>query len=153
MSRAVITSAIIGAMVFGGFNAVTWGHDDDKSKGHGRIRVHLVGVNEVPAISSPASGRFEARIKESAGAIEYELRYSGLETAVQQAHIHFGQRHTNGGISVFLCTNLGNGPVGTQACPQSGTVTGTIMAADVIGPTGQGIEAASFEELDRKSVV
>ena len=23
----------------------------------------------------------------------------------------------NGGISFFLCSNLGNGPAGTQACP------------------------------------
>ena len=35
----------------------------------------------------------------------------------------------NGGISVFLCTNLGNGPAGTQACPQEGTVTGTFTAS------------------------
>jgi hypothetical protein len=24
---------------------------------------------------------------------------------------------TNGGIAVFLCANLGNGPAGTQLCP------------------------------------
>jgi hypothetical protein len=52
-----------------------------------------------------------------------------------------------GGVSVFLCTNLGNGPMGTQACPANGTVTGTITAADVIGPVGQGITAGEFAEL------
>ena len=38
----------------------------------------------------------------------------------------------NGGITVFLCSNLGNGPAGTQACPPApATIEGTIRAADV----------------------
>lgn len=86
-------------------------------------------------------------IDEDTGLITYRLAYDGL-VAVQQAHIHFGQRHTNGGISVFLCTNLGNGPAGTQACPETaGQVSGEIMAADVIGPAAQGIAAGEFAEL------
>jgi hypothetical protein len=49
---------------------------------------------------------------------------------------------------VFLCTNLGNGPAGTQACPASpATISGVITAADVIGPTAQGIEAGALDEL------
>jgi len=48
---------------------------------------------------------------------------------------------------VFLCSNLGNGPAGTQACPPSGTITGTITPANVIGPTGQGISAGEFDEV------
>ncbi|MFD1827627.1 MULTISPECIES: hypothetical protein [Mumia] len=44
---------------------------------------------------------------------------------------------------MFLCTNLGNGPAGTQTCPQEGTVTGTIVAADVVGPASQGIAPVS----------
>jgi len=58
--------------------------------------------------------------------------------AVTQAHIHFGKRHVAGGIIVFLCTNLGNGPAGTPACPDSaGTVTGSITAASIIGPAAR----------------
>jgi CHRD domain len=38
----------------------------------------------------------------------------------------------NGGITVFLCTNLGNGPAGIQPCPAPpATISGTIVAADV----------------------
>ena len=49
---------------------------------------------------------------------------------------------------MFLCTNLGNGPAGTQACPPApATVSGTIRPADVIGPAGQGITAGEFDEL------
>jgi hypothetical protein len=80
-------------------------------------------------------------------AFRYRLSYRDLSTAVQQAHIHFGQRNVAGGISVFLCSNLGNGPAGTPACPQSGTVTGTITAADVIGPVAQGISPGEFDEV------
>jgi hypothetical protein len=50
---------------------------------------------------------------------------------------------------VFLCSNLGNGPAGTASCPgtTSGEVTGTITAAQVIGPVPQGITAGEFDEL------
>ena len=65
-----------------------------------------------------------------------------------QSHIHFGARATTGGISVFLCTNLGNGPAGTPACPiPEGTVSGTLDADDVVGPAGQGIAPGEFAEL------
>jgi hypothetical protein len=56
----------------------------------------------------------------------------------------------NGGISIFLCTNLGNGPAGTQACPTApATISGTVMAADVIGPAGQGIAPGELDEVIR----
>ncbi len=65
-----------------------------------------------------------------------------------QAHIHIGGAAQSGGISVFLCTNLGNGPAGTQLCPAApATISGTIRPADVIGPVGQGITAGQFDEL------
>ena len=107
----------------------------------------LVGYQENPDISSGATGSFEVTIDDTAQALAYQLSYSGLEGTVQQAHIHFGKRAVNGGISVFLCTNLGNGPAGTPACPQSGTVSRTVGAADVVGPAGQGISAGEFNEL------
>ncbi len=41
-------------------------------------------------------------------------------------------------------------PAGTQACPPSpATVTGTLTAANVVGPAGQGIAAGEFAELIR----
>jgi hypothetical protein len=108
----------------------------------------LESYQEVPALSSAAGGTFDAKLNAAGDAIEYELQYEDLESDVTQAHIHFGQKSVNGGIVVFLCSNLGNGPAGTQACPlRSGVVTGTIVAANVIGPTGQGIAAGQFEEF------
>jgi CHRD domain len=110
-------------------------------------RGKLIGYQEVPSVSSRGSGEFEAKIVDNSR-IEYKLSYRDLEAAVLQSHIHFGQRSVNGGISVFLCSNLGNGPAGTQACPAPpATITGTLVPANVIGPTAQGIAPGEFDEL------
>ena len=117
-----------------------------------RLGTNLTGFEEAApaAISTVATGQFDATINQAESAIDYVLSYADLEAPVTQAHIHFGRRGTDGGISVFLCTNLGNGPAGTQPCPASpATVTGTITATDVIGPTAQGIGPGEFAELIR----
>jgi hypothetical protein len=119
-----------------------------RADGPPEMRAQLSGYNEVPAVSTKASGHFRMRIDRQDATITWELRYEGIETAVQQAHIHFGQHSVNGGISVFLCSNLGNGPAGTQACPAGqATLTGTITADLVVGPNGQGLAPTQFDEL------
>jgi hypothetical protein len=112
-------------------------------------REHLTGYEETPmSLSTPANGEFMLHINRSTQELEYRLSYRGFETPVLQSHIHFGARATTGGISVFLCTNLGNGSAKTPACPvEEGTVTGTLGPADVVGPAGQGISPGEFEEL------
>lgn len=113
------------------------------------VVVKLRSYSEVPAVSSVATGHFKAFIDERAGTIAYELSYGGLEGDVRQAHIHVGQAGVNGGISVYLCqTTFNPDPTGlAPTCPQSGTVTGTLGAANVIGPAGQGVAAAELAEL------
>ena len=95
------------------------------------------------------SGHFRAFIDETAGTINYELSYGGLSSEVRQGHIHFGQAHTNGMISVFLCQTATNtDPAGlAPTCPQEGTVTGVIRAANVIGPAVQGIAPTELAEV------
>ena len=116
-----------------------------------RIREFLSGFQEVPAVSTEAEGEFQARISADETQIDYELSYSSLEGSVIQAHIHFGQKDVNGGISVWLCGNPSTTvapPAGTQACPPSpATITGTLTAANVVGPATQGIAAGEFAEL------
>ena len=108
----------------------------------------LNGYEENPDISTVATGSFKVTIDDSAQTLTYELSYSGLEGTVTQSHIHFGKRAVNGGISVFLCgTAASPGPAGTPTCPADGTVSRTVIGADIIGPTAQGIEPASFAEL------
>ncbi|MCI0687622.1 MAG: CHRD domain-containing protein [Sporichthyaceae bacterium] len=111
--------------------------------------VTLSGYEEDPAVlSTTGNGHFQIHLDEAAQEISYELGYASLEGSVLQAHIHIGGRAQSGGISVFLCTNLGNGPAGTQLCPVApATISGTIRPADVIGPAGQGISAGQFGEL------
>ena len=123
------------------------GADGDNST----IRERLSGYQEDPmTFSTTGTGEFVAHVDRASQRIEYELSYSSLEGNVLQAHIHLGQRAQSGGISVFLCTNLGNGPAGTQLCPAApATVSGVIVPADVIGPAGQGITAGQFGELAR----
>ncbi len=113
------------------------------------VHANLRGFEETPqTLSTAASGEFHAKILKNS-AIEYELSFFDLEGTVTQAHIHFGRRGLSGGISVWLCGTASNpGPAGTPACPTpGGTVTGTVTAANVIGPAGQGIAAGQLAEI------
>jgi hypothetical protein len=119
------------------------------------LRTNLVSFNEVPAVSSPAKGQFYAVVNPEGTAFTYWLSYSGMTANVSQAHIHFGNHHTNGAISVWLCQTAGTpAPAGVAAqtpmCEARATttpITATIDASDVIGPAGQGIAAGEFAEL------
>jgi hypothetical protein len=125
---------------------------DDQDEGAEKVKARLSGFQEVPTLSSTGTATFRAKIADDEKSFDWVLTYSGL-TDVAQAHIHFGARAINGGIVIFLCTNLGNAPPGTtsgtQACPSSaGTVRGTATPADV-GPGGapQGIPAGDFAKV------
>jgi len=143
-------AVILGIAAFAAIPALA--HD-----GGNRFGGNLSGYQETPStLSTPGSGRFDLHIDEDSGEVHWQLSYGQLESAVQQAHIHLGARALTGGISVFLCTNLGNAPAApaqpTQACPQpapgeSVTISGTFTAADVIGPAGQGLAPGEFAEL------
>jgi hypothetical protein len=114
------------------------------------VSTRLVSYQEVPAISSTASGQFRAFIDDQAGTINYKLSYQGLTGDVRQSHIHFGQHSVNGAISVFLCQTATNvDPTGlAPQCPQSGTVSGLLQSANMAaGTTAQGIAPGEFAEL------
>ena len=122
----------------------------DASAAGPHVRAQLDGFEEVPAVSTTGHGTFRATLSRDGASIEYELTYAGLEGEVAQSHLHLGQRGVNGGISIFLCSNLGNGPEGTQACPTApATISGTLIAADVIGPAAQGIGPGELDEVIR----
>lgn len=140
---ATVVAGLVVAVSLGAFAS-----GGDRSGSFNRISERLSGYEEVPlALSTPGNGRFDARIDTMAEEIRWTLRYAGTETAVTQAHIHFGSPSQAGGISVFLCTNLGNGPAGTQACPAAGTISGTITAEDVLGPAAQSLTPGDFDAL------
>lgn len=130
---------------------------DDHNRHDNRVFAELKPTEEVPALSSPARGRFKATVDVENQTISYELSYEGLQAPALQAHIHIGQRRVNGGISVFLCGNPPAVPAPAvpqpPACPPApATVTGVLTAANIIGPVAQGIEPTSgavneFDEL------
>src|SRR5262245_48843491 len=146
-------------------------HDDRDDRD--TFRARLSGYNEVQfvttvtggvvtaaalrgGVSTGASGTFRATIHDSSQSIDYTLIYQGLEGNVTQAHIHFGQPRTVGGIVVWLCqTAAVPAPpavaAATPTCPgpHDGTVVGTILPAQVLAATGQGISAGEFGELVR----
>jgi len=125
------------------------------AQGFKQISEILTGYEEVPAVSTAGNGTFNATISKDGSRIDWVLSYADTESTVQQAHIHLGQKDVNGGISVFLCTNLNNGPTGIQGCPPApATISGTIFAADVspnipatAAARGQGLNTGEIDEL------
>jgi len=153
MRRAVLALFLL-AVVTGTLQARPRPESIQQNTLEGRVilSAELRGAEEPPSVSTLGNGIFMAQLNNDGTALEYELRYSDLQGSVLQAHIHLGQKGVNGGIAAFLCTNLGNGPAGTPTCPgpNSGMVTGSISATQIIGPSGQGLTAGEFEEFLRR---
>lgn len=114
------------------------------------FRASLRGFEEVPAISTTGSGSFSAELAADGQSLAWTLEYADLEGnatgTVTGAHIHLGQRGVAGGVAVHFCGGGG----GTAACPAPpATLTGTISAASVVGPVGQGLDAGELDSLLR----
>ena len=109
-----------------------------------RFRAELVGTEETPAIFTAGSGVFTARVVNDDTRIEFTLSYENLTAAPLVAHVHFGQRGVAGGVSFFFCGGGGKPP-----CPasNSGTITGSVVAADVLGPVAQGIQPGDLAAI------
>ena len=142
MKKLAITTALLAAFAASSTSAEE------------KLRAKLIGYQEVPSVSTPASGEFNARLSRDEQSIDYVLSYSGLVGTVQQSHIHFGQRGVNGSVVIWLCqTATTPAPAAvaliTPTCPQSGTVTGEIRAANVVtaGTASQQISAGELAEV------
>jgi hypothetical protein len=100
----------------------------------------LSGANEVPPINTAGTGDFE--MKNQQGMITFSLNFSDLSSTLTVAHLHFAPTKVAGGVMIFLC-----GGGGQPDCPAvtQGTITGTITAANVTGPTTQGIDAGDLD--------
>src|SRR5262245_60572800 len=160
-SGFVLVLAFVGALMLMivAVGAANHGKGKGKSWGKRSLSAKLTGYEETPAtLSTPARGKIRLKIRNSTS-IEYKLSYSDL-AAPTQAHIHFGARALSGGISAWLCDSATNPaptpPAGTTddvpVCTPAPTgtkvtLTGTITAGDIIGPTGQGIAAGELSEL------
>ena len=91
-----------------------------------RFEARLSGANEVPAVTTTASGTFTATLDETAGTVAWTLSVPTITNATA-AHIHAGAAGANGGIVVPLFAAPTGAPVGTI------NVSGTARAADLSG--------------------
>ena len=148
--RLMVAAAVVGVT---GFAAAATAGDQKRD-----FATDLNGFEEVPSVSTTGGGQVDAAVNRSGDTLHYKLHYRNLEGNVLQSHIHFGEEHTNGGIVVFLCTNLGNGPAGRTVppCPPPpAEVEGVLTADDVStaaasGPARtQGIAEREFAEFVR----
>ena len=100
----------------------------------------LSGANEVPPINTAGTGNFEMTNQQ--GMITFSLTFSGLSSSLTVAHLHFAPSKVAGGVMIFLC-----GGGGQPDCPAAteGTITGTITAVNVTGPTTQGIDVGDLD--------
>jgi hypothetical protein len=146
MRRFMLTGAILGAVI----TAVSTAYANDeefRAKFSGFKEVGALN-NESGAILSAGQATLKLKLDKQLQSLAFTLTYSGLGAPVTQSHIHFGKVHVPGGVIVFLCSNLGNGPAGTQPCPgNGGTVTGTITPASVVGPAAQNLVPGNFNGL------
>jgi CHRD domain len=100
------------------------------------VRTNITGFQEVPPKLTNGHGTLTLHLK--ADSIDYSLTYSDLTGPAAAAHIHFAQKGVNGGVVAFLCGQAG------KPCPPSGTVTGTIKAADIVAILDQNVTARDF---------
>ena len=140
----------IGTALVVGAGGVVSAQDKDLAN---NAKAILIGFEENPSISTKGSGTLDLKIDDAGKEISFTLTYGDLEGVaptfpdgiVTASHIHISRPSVNGGVVAFLC-----GGGGKPACPISGTVTGTITPANIIGPAGQGVEpgeATAFEEF------
>jgi hypothetical protein len=139
MAVALGAAVLVAVGLFAVPGLANGAHDGDHDAG-----ARLSGYQEVPANSTAGHGTFKATVDSQNQSITYTLDYADLEGTPSQAHIHFGQILVDGGVIAFLC-----GGGGKPACPATGSVSGTIVPSDVIGPAGQGIAAGEFQEVLR----
>ena len=144
---AVLVSLLVavGLMALAAAAFADRGHGHHGGNGGMRFSARLVGFEETPSESTPGRGTFRARIV-NGDTIHYKLHYQGFEAAEGNtlfSHIHFGQPGVAGGVAAFLCGG-GNKPACT---PTEGTFEGDIVASDIIGPAGQGIDPGQMDEV------
>ncbi len=115
-------------------------------RGESHFHATLRGLNEVPSTASPATANLSLTISSDDSRIDFVLDYKNLSAVPGASHVHFGNKNTNGGVSFFFC-----GGGGKPACPAatSGTVTGSVVAADVVGPAAQGIQPGDLASIIR----
>jgi hypothetical protein len=140
--KAVLATTLLVTLIsIGGFTAFASGINGF-FYGPRTFRATLNGFEQVPTLYSNGTGMFTAALISNGTILTYKLSFAGM-TNVTAASIGFGEPGVAGGVIAYLC---GGGH--ELACPTSpGSVSGNITAANVVGPTSQGVAAGNFAAL------
>jgi hypothetical protein len=109
--------------------------DDEPAGPATSFTAALSGANEVPAVTTPATGT--ATLSVTGGQIAYTINVTNLQNAVL-GHIHLAATGVNGPVRLNLC--------GTGA-PEPSCTSGTGVLATGTNGTTVGTPAITFEEL------
>jgi CHRD domain len=131
IGSVVLAFACVGAVNHGGVAAAAM---------EKKLTASLSGAEQVPPVETKATGQFQGTVAGNKS-ISYRLTYSRPGSRVTAAHIHVGNKGTNGGVVAFLC-----GGGGKPSCPPTGgTVSGRITAANVLA--GVGVKKGDLSSL------
>lgn len=140
--RRVVAILTAGALAL----AVTGAAAANGESNRNSFRASFSGYQEVPAISSTATGKLTLSVNPAETEISYTLTFSALQGGnALAAHIHFAQAGVNGGVVAFLCGG------GTKTgCPVGGgTYSGKIIASDILPVPAQGIAGGDLAAVLR----
>lgn len=131
-----------GALALGVTGAAAANGDSHRNS----FKATLSGYQEVPAISTTGTGKLTVKVNTSPASLSYELTFSGLQGGnAGAAHLHIGQAGVSGSVVAFLCGGGSEGP-----CPAAGgTVSGTILASEIVAVPAQGIAAQDLAAVVR----
>jgi hypothetical protein len=122
----VISLAALGLVI--GLPNIALGNEDQRE-----FNTTLTSFHETPTLSTNASGTLRLRLTPQE--IDYTLTFEGLSSPVLFAHIHLGENHIAGGVIAFLCGGGGKPACSTTTAQTSGTISGKIVATDILAPT------------------
>lgn len=98
MNHELLQLALLGAALAMPLAATA----DGKARGRDtEFHARLSGAQEVPPVTTAASGRFKIEFKRDMSAAEFRLRVND-GTRVTQSHIHCGPEGSNGPVVIFL---------------------------------------------------
>ena len=109
------------------------GGDDDDTR---QLSANLTGAQEVPPVSTSATGTATLRINEEQTQIDFTLIVSTALQNIREAHIHIAPTGVNGPIVLDFCTTSAVSPPGgvplPPTCPPAPfTLTGSLTAANL----------------------
>ncbi|MCE6991492.1 CHRD domain-containing protein [Dyadobacter sp. CY323] len=86
-----------------------------------KVEATLLGINEVPAVTTQASGKFTGTFDPNTKMLKFNLSYTGLSPVA--GHIHSGAAGTNGPVVIpFL--SVATSPIAYEVILTDAQVTG-----------------------------